>query len=53
MPLSVASAQSYGKSALPESDNHYKMNFVPDSMEVIGGKYLMGRMKIILKLSST
>lgn len=48
MPLSVASAQSSGKAALPESDNHYKMNFVPDSMEVIGGKYLIALMKIVL-----
>lgn len=52
VPVSVASAESYRKSALPKSDNHYKVNFVPDSMEVIGGKYVIGMMRIILRLSS-
>lgn len=48
VPLSVVSAESYRKSALPESYNHYKVNFVPDSMEVIGRKYLIDMMRIIL-----
>lgn len=51
MPLTVASAESYRKSALPQSDNHYKVNFAPDSMEVIGGKYVIGMMRIMLRLS--
>lgn len=51
VPLSVAPAASCRQWALPESDNHHKVNFVPDSMEVIGGRCLMGMLRIILSSS--